>query len=208
MSIPSKLTLLLPLALVLSASAKDKKKPLLPDYVLRARTVMVVVNPGSEVPVANPGENRKAQDDVEQALLKWGRFNLALDSQTADLVISVRRGRMVSPTITGGPTANRPVVLQQPGDGQVRVGGEQGRRPDLSDPGLGGSQNTGPHGGTEIGSSDDRMEVYRGGTAYPLDSAPVWAYSGHNALDAPSVPAVHQFRKAIEEAEKQQKNKP
>ena len=197
------------LALFVASSGYAKgKKPLLPDYVLRAHTVMVVVNPGSEVPLMSPGENKRAQDDVEKAILKWGRFTLAQDSQSADLVVSIRCGRVISPTISGGPTADRPVVLQQPGDGQVRAGVEVGRRPDVADPGPSGAQNDGPHTGTEIGPADDLMQVFPGKTQYPLDAAPVWSYSGHDALQPPTVPAVRQFRKAIEEAEKQQKSKP
>jgi hypothetical protein len=207
MLISSKIALFLSLSVAMNSFAKDKKKILLPDYVLRARTVMVVVNPGSEIPLADPGENRNAQDAVEQALLKWGRFKLALDSQTADLVISVRRGRAVSPTTSGGPSADRPVILQQPGDGQVRVGVEQGH-PEVSEPSDNRSQNDGPRIGTEIGPMDDLMAVYRGATQYPLDNPAVWRYTAQNALQSPTVPAVGQFRKAIEQAEKQQKGKP
>ena len=207
MSPRTKIAVALTLLVSLVSSAKDKKT-LLPDDVLRARTVMVVVKPGSEIPLADPGENRKAQDAVEQAILKWGRFGLAIDSQTADLVISVRRGRTVSPTISGGPTADRPVILQQPGNGEVRVGVEQGRRPEVSDPSAAGSQNSGPHTRTEIGPEYDLMEVYRGRMQYPLDSPAVWRYSAHNALQSPAVPAIAQFRKAIEQTEKQQKSKP
>jgi hypothetical protein len=45
--------------------------------------------------------------------------------------------------------------------------------------------------------------VYRGGQADPLDKAPVWRYIAKDALHSPDVPAVDQFRKVIEEAEKQ-----
>lgn len=203
------------LLMCLPSFAKDKKKNTLPDFVVKAQTVMVVVNPGSEMPLNDPGENKRAQDDVEQALLKWGRFRLALSPETADLVISVRRGRMVNPAVTGGSAANRPVTIQHPSDGQIRIGGEQGRRPDLSDPGLSSSgpspsaPNDQARVNTEVGDADDSMAVYRGGTEYPLDSSAVWRYSGHNALLPPTVNAVAQFRKAIEQAEKQQpKQKP
>jgi hypothetical protein len=46
------------------------------------------------------------------------------------------------------------------------------------------------------------MQVYRGGVQYPLDSAPVWRYAAKNALRAPVVPAVEQFKKAITGSEK------
>jgi hypothetical protein len=43
----------------------------------------------------------------------------------------------------------------------------------------------------------------------PFDQRPVaWRYSDKNALRSRDVPAVAEFRKAIEAAEKQQKSKP
>ncbi len=68
-----------------------------------------------------------------------------------------------------------------------------------------GPQNTGPRISNEIGRAEDTFEVYRGGIKYPLDSSPVWRYSAKDALRAPNVPAVEQFRKVVAEAEKQQK---
>jgi hypothetical protein len=50
--------------------------------------------------------------------------------------------------------------------------------------------------------------VYRGGGEYPLDAPPVWRYIAKGSLDAPQVAAVEQFRKAIEESEKQRQQKP
>jgi hypothetical protein len=98
-------------------------------------------------------------------------------------------------------------VILQPNDGNVRIGAQQGRPPGVSDPGL-GPQNRGPHIQNEIGSSEDSFEVYLGGVEYPLDAAPVWRYMGKNALDAPTVAAVSQFQKAIDESEKQRQKKP
>jgi hypothetical protein len=37
-----------------------------------------------------------------------------------------------------------------------------------------------------------------------LESPPAWRYVNKGALKSPNVPAVAEFRKAIEEAEKQQ----
>jgi hypothetical protein len=190
--------------LVSLAPAKDKKKAVLPDYVLKARTVLVIVNPDAGISVANPNENRVAQDEVEKALMNWGRFSPVMDAQTADLVIAVRKGHgtAVTPTI-GGVGSDRPVIMQ-PSEGGIRMGGQRGTPSPVSDPTLGGPQQTGPHPRTEIGPSEDMFEVYRGGVEYPLDSPPVWRYSAPDALSSPSIPAVTRFRKAIEEAEKQQ----
>ena len=138
-------------------------------------------------------------------MTKWGRFRLVMSPQTADLVIAVRKGHAGGPTISNSPADDRPVILQ-PNDGDGRIGAQQGRPPGLSNPGLG--QNRGPHIQNEIGSSEDSFEVYLGGVEYPLDGTPVWRYRGNNALDAPTVAAVSQFQKAIDESEKQRQKKP
>jgi hypothetical protein len=189
------------------AVAKNKKKQVLPDYVLKAQTVVVVIHPDAGEPLKNPTANRTAQDDVEKALMKWGRFKLVMDARTADLVVAVRKGHAGGPTISDSPTDNPPVIYQ-PSGGDTRAGGQHGRPPDLSNPGLGGAADRGPRIGNEIGSSDDTFEVYRGGVEYPLDAAPVWRYMAKGALNEPQVAAVEQFRKAIDESEKQRQQKP
>jgi hypothetical protein len=110
--------------------AGNKKKILLPAYVLKARTVVVLIDPNSGISPTSPLTNKTAQDDVERALMKWGRLNPVLDPQTADLVISIRKGsgKIVQPTITGMPTNDRPVIVQ-PTDSGIRIGAQQGRSP-------------------------------------------------------------------------------
>jgi len=187
--------------------AKNKKKQALPDYVLKAQTVVVVVHPDAGEPLTNPTANRRAQDDVERALMKWGRFKLVMDAQTADLVVAVRKGHAAGPTVSDSPTDDRPVIYQ-PSGGDVRVGGQHGPPPDLSHPRPVEPPDRGPRIGNEIGSSDDTFEVYRGGVEYPLDAAPVWHYMAKGALNEPQVAAVEQFRKAIDESEKHPQQKP
>lgn len=201
---------LLPL-LALSVNAKNKKKQALPDYVLRAQTVLVVIYPDAGEPVTNPMGNRLAQENVERALTKWGRFKLVMDAQTADLVVAVRKG-YGGPTAGNSPVDNPPVIIQQ-GGGNIRMGG-QGRHPTdttdpgLSNPGQAGPAQGGPGIGNEIGGAEDTFGLYRGGVEYPLDASPVWRYTAKNALDGPQVPAVEQFRKILTEAEKQHQQKP
>jgi hypothetical protein len=189
------------------AHAKDKKKQVLPDYVLNAQTVLVVIYPDAGEPLTNPTANRTAQDNVEKALMKWGRFRLVMDAQTANLVIAVRKGHAGGPTISNSPIDDRPVIVQ-PSGGDIRVGGQRGRPPDLDNPDLGRSADRGPRIGNEIGTREDVFEVYRGGIEYPLDAAPVWRYIGKDALNGPQVAAVEQFRKAVNESEKQHQQKP
>ena len=197
---------LLLLTSMFAAQAKTKRKQELPDVVLNARRVVVVIRPDAGEPVTNPTANRTAQDVVEQALSKWGRFEAILDAKTADLVIAVRKGHAGGPTISNSPADDRPDIFQSSGGG-VRVGTQQGRLPDLTKPGL-GPQDRGPHIENEIGTSEDILEVYLGGVDYPLDAPPIWRYSGKNALNAPQVTAIEQFRRAIEESEKHRAHKP
>ena len=106
------------LLLVPLLCAKDKNKAILPADVLRAQTVAVVIEPGAGEPLTDPGANRGAQEAVENALMTWGRFRLAMDVRTADLVIAVRRGSpRGTPTIGGRTIDDRPVILQ-PGEGR------------------------------------------------------------------------------------------
>src|ERR1039458_5927417 len=132
----------------LPANAKEKKKSSLPEYVLRATTVLVVVSPDAGEPLDQPMTNATARENVEQALMQWGRLRPVMDGQESDLVIAVRtgNGRAVRPTIKGGPIDQRPGTVQT-GDGSIRIGAQQGQPPPLSDPGLRSEPGTvGPYG--------------------------------------------------------------
>jgi hypothetical protein len=43
---------------------------------------------------------------------------------------------------------------------------------------------------------------------YPLDASPVWRYIAKDSLNAPQDKAVEEFRKAVEESQKQSQHKP
>jgi hypothetical protein len=196
------------LLLASQVQAKNKNKQALPDYVLRAERVLVIIPPDAAEPLNSPMANRNAQDEVERAIEKWGRFHLALNEQDADLIIAVRKGNKAGHVISHSPADDRPVIFQ-PGDTGARVGGQPGGRPNSMPGGMDqSSQDRGPQMGSQIGSSDDSFEVYRGGVAQPLENSPVWRYTAKDSLNAPQVMAVEQFRKAIEESEKQSQHKP
>lgn len=191
------------------ASAKKKEKVYLPDFVLKAQTVLVVILPDAGEPMNDPFANRKAQEEVEKALMKWGRYRLALDTNTADLVIGVRKGtgQAASPTINGGPVDTRPGTVETTDD-QIRIGGQHGRPPSTTQAGdasgIGGQSapNDRPHRGVEVGAENDTFMVFQGGVQYPVDNAAVWKYIAKDGLKPPGVAAVEQFRKAIEESQK------
>ena len=117
-------------------------------------------------------DNKQAVDNVEQAFMSWGRYRPVLEPRWADLVIMVRKGRSGGPAIGGvGNGGSGPVILQQPGSGQTRVGGQWGLpAPTTQQPQQPG-QRTAPMPGAEAGSSQDVFEVFRGQTQYPLDGA-------------------------------------
>lgn len=191
-----------------AASGKDKKKgAVLPADILQARTVLVLIDPQAGMSIDAPNANQSARDAVERALMDWGRFELVMDVSTADLIITVRKGngKMVEPTIGGLPN-NQRTGIYEPTDGGGRVGASHGSPPMTGDPNT--PPGMGPRPQIEAGPKEDMFEVYRGDREAPLDSSPVWRYSAKDALNAPGVPAVSEFRKAIVAAENQQGNKP
>jgi hypothetical protein len=202
----------------LVAAGKDKKKGLLPADVLQARTVVVLVDPHADVDVKDPNASQIARENVERALVNWGRFSITPDRWHADLIITVWKGngKVAQPGIGGVPMNNRPVGLQ-PNSSGGRPGGQMGNPGSAGNPGgLGDpsdSEPSTPHPEVELGGSQDMFVVYRGnnsdsGTGNPLDAPPVWRYSAIDALQAPNVPAVEQFQKLITASEKQQGTKP
>lgn len=202
-----RVTVLLILSFASLAAAGNKKK-VLPAYVLKARTVIVLIDPDAGINPEAPLANKTAQEDVEKALAKWGRLSPVLDPQAADLVIAIRKGsgKIVQQTVGGMPTNDRPVIVQ-PNDSGIRIGAQQGRSP--SAPTQPQPQDTRPFPQTEVGNSEDVFIVYEGHSSGSMDQqAPAWRYSNKNALRSPNVPAVDEFRKLIDEAEKQQKTKP
>lgn len=190
------------------AAAKDKKKKiLLPADVLQARTVLVVIDPHAGMSAEAPYANRIAQEDVEKALMTWGRFELTTDVSTADLIIEIRKGngKIAEPTIGGLPQNNRPVTAET-GDSNTRIGASRGTPPMGGDPTGPGMPMPSPQ--LEVGEADDMFVVYRGKRDNALNAPAVWRYTGRDALSSPGVPAVDRFRKLIVEAEKQQASNP
>jgi len=200
----------------LVATAKDKKKVVLPTDVLKARTVLVMVDPDAGVDAQDPNANRAAREDVEKALVKWGRLMSVAGGSTADLIILVRKGnsKVARGTISGTGANTTPPVIVQSTDSTIHAAGRVGNMPvdNPSDPQWSGAGSGSPSGPTasdprpqtEVGQSQDIFAVYRGGLGSdPLDAPAVWRYTAKNALASPDVPAVEVFRKLVAEPEKQ-----
>jgi hypothetical protein len=213
MSIRVRMTILffIVLALVPLTSAKDKKKQVLPNYMLRAQTVAVVIRPEAGEPLTSPAANRTAQINVMNAMAKWGRFRLVSDAQTADLIVAVQKGHANGPTIRNSPVDSQPIILDggvSPADGGIPPAGVHGRSPDVTNPGMGRPSSKAPNISNEAGTSEDSFEVYMGGVDYPLDAPPVWRYVAKDALNSPQVTAVQQFRNAVNESDQLSQQKP
>ena len=205
MSVRVPIAFLILLLLVPHVSAKNKKKQMLPEYVLRAQTVAVVIRPEAGEPLTSPNANRTAQTNVENAITKWGRFKVITDAQAADLIIAVRRGHANGPTIRNSPADRRP---NDP-TGDIPNASQQGP-PDLPNSGPGASAaDRRPQIRNEMGPAEDSFEVYMGRVDHALDAPAIWRYTAKDALDDfPEVVAVEQFRNAINEAEQQSQQKP
>ena len=176
--------------------AKDKKKAILPTYVLHARTVAVIIDPTAGFTIDDPRANEVARQDVESALLSWGRLSPILQTNDADLIVVVRKGngRMVNDTIHDQRQNNRPGSVI-PADNGASIGGQHGT-PGPPQP------SPEPTPQMDIGQTEDSFLVYEGGGDRPLDRAPAWRYIANDGLMPHSVPAVDAFRKAVAEAEK------
>ncbi len=186
------------------AVSKKKDKPVVPEILLRAQTVVVLIQAEVGEPMNDPTANSKAREEVEKALMRWGRYRLVQETSSADIVVRVKKGsdKAATPTINGGPVDSRPVTVEST-DNAIRIGAKQGHPTDGSQQIPEAISTDGrAHPGVEAGPSEDTFQVYIGGESYRPYSASIWSYRAKNALQAPEVVAVQQFRKAITDAEK------
>jgi hypothetical protein len=192
-------------ALVPAARAKDKG-PVLPLYVLQARTVTVLIDPDAGMSPSDPNANQTARKDVETALLKWGRFETVLSPAEADIVIVLRKGtgKLADATVND-PRQNRRAGSITSTDGAVGIGVQRGTPPPQPGDTQGQAQMPPPelHPEVEVGARDDSFVVYQGHTNEPGNSIVAWRYVRKNALHSHDVPAVDEFRKAVDAAAKQ-----
>lgn len=177
------------------AWAKGKPKRVLPDYVLTAHTVAVLVDPEAGVSIEDPRANQVAQKDVESALTEWGRYLPILSTGQADLIIVVRRGhgKLADVTIRDPRQNDRPGAVTT-SDSSIGPAAQHGNGP---------VENQGrPQPQADVGGADDDFEVYQGNVANPLDGPAVWRWVRKDGLHPHDVPAVDEFRKAVAETEK------
>lgn len=187
--------------LVTLGFAKDKTKTLLPSYVLQAKTVAVVIDPSAGFSIDDPRANQLAQQYVEAAFLKWGRFEPVPDPKTADLIVTVRKGngRLMDDTMPD-PRQNSGVDSSNRGGSMGPSRGPQPGTP--GQPGLGSSQQPTAAG---MGQVEDTFAVFKGGEKSLL-ATPVWRYESNDGLSQ-TVPAVAAFKRAVAAADKAEAEK-
>jgi hypothetical protein len=187
--------------------AKSKGDKVLPPYILTAHTVAVIIDPSAGIDPEDPRANEVARKDVETALLNWGRFVPVMSTEGADLVIVIRKGhgRLVDSTISDPGQNNRPGAIN-PGNNGAGIGAQDGRPQPIGSGvpnGIGQvPQSQSPRPQMEVGGSDDSFVVLDGKVARPLDGSPGWRYLGQDGLRPHNVPAVDEFRKAVDAADK------
>ena len=198
----------------LATFSRKKEKPVLPEILLKAQTVVVIIEPDAGEPMDDPSANRNAREQVEKALMNWGRFRLVQETSTADIVVAVKKGteKAATPTIRGGPVDSRPGTVQST-DNQIRIGAKHGQPPNGSADPDASPSNGRAQRSVEVGPSEESFLVYLGGDTFKSNSASIWSYRAKNAMRPPDVTAVQEFRKAITEAEqaaakKQQQQSP
>jgi hypothetical protein len=184
------------------ALAKNKNDKILPDYILRAHTVAVMIDPNAGVSVDDPQANVVAQKDVERALLNWGRFTPVVSAQGADLIIVIRKGhgRMADDTLSVPSQDNNRPGMINPMDHGASVGTQHGTQQGVIGSGLPDASSVRPQ--MEVGAVDDSFVVYEGDSKDPLNGPAGWRYTAKDSLRSHNVPAVEEFKKAVAAAEK------
>jgi hypothetical protein len=205
------------LVLVVPMFAKSKDKAL-PQYILQAHTVAVIVAPAKEIDPEDPQADLIAQKDVETALTKWGRFQPVNNTLGADLIIMVHKGREkpvdatmsdpnqnrsggVNPANNGGPMGAP--SGGSPGGGYPTTGGQPvgGQRY----PQSGSQQPPTPQVPTPIMEpvdTEDSFTVFDGRAERRMEDTPGWRYVGLDGLHSHTVPVVESFKKAVIAADK------
>jgi hypothetical protein len=190
-SIAILLTIVAPLAL-----AKDKKKDTLPALFSNARFVYVQAEDGDIMKPDLFPEDREAIANVQDALKDWNRYSLTINRQEADLVIVVRKGRLVGIQGHAGVSVGTP----------TGVGGTYPR----GNPGGPGNSNPGGNpdradnadalgARSEVGPNDDTLRVFFLSPGGKL-SGPFWSREMKDGLNAPDVTLLRVLRDAVDRA--------
>jgi hypothetical protein len=178
-----KATLLLAILLPAFGLAEKKKHNDVPEAFATAHSVYVEAEDGDYSKPGVSAADRKAIEDVQDAVQAWRRYTLAVHPEQADLIIVVRKARNGGVDSQSGlPTTPR-----------VPSGQTSGRAPGQP----GDADSMGP--AAQLGAEGDRLLVYTM-TADGKRKGPIWTRELQSGLDAPSVMLLQQLKSAVERA--------
>jgi hypothetical protein len=165
------------LVLLASVALAQTKQQKTPQLLLNGQYVYVepLLGDGKFADPNVSPEDRQAVTDVSHAIEKWGQYKLAARRSEADLVISVRKGRVAS-TYRGGHVG----IHTSPTGGHPTT-------------------EAGPITGDEAGPKQDLLWVFALNPDGTL-AGPYWKNAQGHGLEMPNLALFQQFRKDISEA--------
>lgn len=182
------MALLVLLSPVVGGAQKAKKQSDVPAAFAQARYVYVRAQDGDVMKPSLYPEDRQAIGDVQNGLRDWNRYAVVIQSDDADLVFIVRKGRSAGGQTRTGISVGSPRQPGQPGQpGQTR---QPGQVPD-DDNGVGV--------GAQVGPSEDMLQVFITNHQGRL-IGPIWNRAMNDGLEGPDVPLLRDLRVAVERA--------
>ncbi|HUD14907.1 MAG TPA: hypothetical protein VMQ56_14740 [Terracidiphilus sp.] len=179
-----KAILLLAILLPAFGLAEKKKHNDVPEAFAAAHSVYVEAEDGDYSKPGVSAADRKAIEDVQDAVQAWRRYTLAVHPEQADLILVVRKGLSSGGVDSQSGLPTTPRVPN--GQTSVRAPGQPGD-----------ADSMGP--AAQLGAEGDRLLVYSM-TADGKRKGPVWTRELQGGLDAPSNLLVQQLKSAVERA--------
>lgn len=175
--------LLLAILIPSFALAEKKKKNDVPEAFSTAHSIYVESADGDYSKPGVSAADRKAIEDVQDAVQTWHRYSVAVHPEQADLILVVRKahGSGADPS-SGLQTPQRVPIGQTPVKAPGQPGDADGMAP-----------------AAQMGAEGDRLQVYTM-TPEGKRKGPIWTREMPGGLDGPSVILVAQLKSAVERA--------
>jgi hypothetical protein len=175
--------LLLAILIPAIALAEKKKHNDVPEAFSTAHSVYVESVEGDYAKPGVSAPDRKAIEDVQDAVQAWHRYSLAVHAEQADLILVVHKahgGGVDSPS--GLPATQRKPI----GQPSARVPGQPGDADGMSP-------------SAPMGVEGDQLQIYTMASDGKR-KGPIWTRELQGGLDGPSVMLVVQLKSAVERA--------
>jgi hypothetical protein len=165
------------------AMAEKKKKNDVPEAFSTAHSIYVESADGDYSKANVSAADRKAIEDVQDAMQGWHRYTLAAHAEQADLVFVVHKARAGGVDSASGMPATQRVPL---GSTPVRAPGQPGDADGMAP-------------AAQMGVEGDRLLVFTM-TPEGKRKGPIWTRELQGGLDGPLVILVEQLKSAVEKA--------